>query len=165
MCDGSNRLNNPLISSWRNRRFWAAVDWLDGWLWEWLGTFTFEDNISINNVNHYLHYWVRKLQTREHFQVAYMGIACWKKKHPHVHLLLLGRGNREGKVVTLLDVNPKRWAREWPFIARVEVIYNREKAIKYIAAHCFRSKCDESELVDYNAKLLKRCSMRRGFVG
>ncbi|WP_338603637.1 hypothetical protein [Desulfoferula mesophila] len=158
-------MNNPLISHWRRRHFWAAVDWLDEWQWEWLGTFTFENNISINNVNHYLHSWVRKLQTLEHLQVAYMGIACWKKKHPHVHLLLLGRGNYQQRFVYLRNINTSVWERQWPFIAQVKTIDDRERAIKYLAAHCFRSKCDEYELVDYNAKLLQRCSMRSGFVG
>lgn len=157
-------MNNVLLRYYRQRYFYEAIDWLEDWLWEWIGHITLDKNYNDEVINKKLLQWVRKIQTREHMQIAYMGILCRKKGHPHVHLLMLGRGNANNRVKTLLSVDSSFWGEQWPHFAKVERINDWESAIRYIAAHVFRSKCDEHELIDYNQKLLHRCSMRRGFV-
>ena len=100
--------------------------------------------------------WVRRIQVTEHLQVAFYSMTCMKQGHPHAHVLMAGRGNHNGEIRTLNDVDLDRCASAWPFLATFERIENFEKATHYVAAHVYKFKSDDWSPYFYNRNLLER---------
>jgi hypothetical protein len=105
--------------------------------------------------------WVRKLQKTEHIQVAFVYIICEKGKHQHVHLLMSGRGNHKGEIKSLININRRKWERQWPFFAKIRLVKDQGKASRYLAGHTFKMNCTDYEIDFYNLKLLKKIDTQR----
>lgn len=144
------------VNEYRQRLFHANHDFLRGWDWEWIAHLTFPDSTSHHQINKSILNWFRQMQKRERIQVASAYFICWIKGHPHIHALMLGHANRNNSNITnLLDVDASRWGKRWPYRARVEPIIDYTAAVKYVALHTFKFKCDEQEAEVYNIKLLQ----------
>jgi len=109
--------------------------------------------------------WLRKLQKDEHMQVG--GFYCYavKNGHSHFHLLLLGDGTRNGHKITLASIDPQIWTYAWSRrrVLRgkkrptdIRFVESSEGASNYLAMHNFEWKADNTEIYNYNGKLLKR---------
>jgi len=147
---------NEKLKQWRQSLFLGYHYMFRRYPWQWTATLSFGDDFSSLVVNEMLIRWIRELQTSEHIQIAYVSVICIKKEHPHVHLLIFGRGKHRGDIITLDNVNPRTWASKWPYFAKVEKIKNLERATRYVASHTFRFKCDDYEMNFYNMKLLSK---------
>ena len=79
---------------------------------------------------------------------------CREKGRTHVHLLMFGQRRSGGYSKSLLDVDPEKWAREWPHLAAIEVISSQHRADKYVAAQFL--KHEECEMDFFNRYLLER---------
>lgn len=154
----NNRIySNFAVHEHRQRFFHANEDFLLGWDWEWLAHLTFLDPTSHHQVRKSILGWFRRIQKEERIQVASAYVVCWKRRHPHIHALMLGQANRNNSNITnLLEVDASRWGKRWPDRARVEPITSYFAAVRYVALHTFKFKCDEQEMEVYNLKLLQK---------
>ena len=125
--------------------------------WQWAVTLTVNYEFdSMMRIRGMLIDWVRKLQKYEHIQVTLVYIICEKDKHQHVHLLMSGKGNHNGEIKTLFNVNRGKWRKQWPFFSKIRLVKKQDKASRYLAGHTFKMNCDEYELDFYNLNLLKK---------
>ena len=144
------------VNDYRQREFLALDKMFSKYDWMWLATLTVEHGLSSYAVEEKIESWARKLQTTEHVQVGYLGVMCEKNHHLHVHLLMVGQGTHNGKILTLGDVNPRKWSDRWPFFAKIEDVEDPYRASRYVASHKLKSKCDKCEIIDYNKKCLQK---------
>jgi hypothetical protein len=72
----------------------------------------------------------------------------------HAHFLLLGRRSPNKEPKTLLNVDPKKWQRKWPYMALIQPVHDQMQAVNYLAAQWFRN--ENCLPVPYNIKLLKQ---------
>jgi len=138
--------------------FRRYASYLRNWDWEWFATFTFSAERSFGDwlVKRYLQEWTIKLCTNEHIQVAYFYVICLNYAHPHVHLLMFGRGRSNRGIKTLRHVVRSKWEGEWPFLAKIETPESQVSVVNYFASHLFRKKCFRYQIDSYNIKLLSK---------
>lgn len=147
-------MSTERLRRWRQALFLGYHRMFQRYPWQWIAHLTFNDDYSTDFVNEVLLHWTHELQVTEHLQIAYVKVICFKREHPHLHLLVFGRGRHQGEIITLENVNPRIWATRWPFFAKIERIRNIERATQYVALQTFVFKCDEYEMDFYNLKLL-----------
>ncbi len=151
----------------------AYEDFLLGYMWEWFCTFSIQGQgrVDISIAQDIL----KKLRilAREHkILIAYMGVFNTVPQ-PHIHLLALGKRNKFGQ--TLLDLDPKRWERDWSDWKKwkavderfrlprsemfIEPIYDRKGIASYIAQK--NLPWAKSEPIDpCNKRLLEKAIIR-----
>jgi hypothetical protein len=144
------------LRQWRQALFLGYHRMFQRYPWQWICHLTFNDDYSTDVVNEMLLRWTRDLQITEHIQIAYVKVICFRREHPHLHLLVFGRGKYKGEIITLEDVSPRKWASKWPFFAKIEPIEDHYRATRYEALQTFKYKCDEYEIDYYNLKLLRQ---------
>jgi hypothetical protein len=132
--------------------------YLRNWNFEWFATFTFSAERRFGDwlVKRYLLDWSRKLCTGENIQIAYFYVMCLNYGHPHVHLLMIGRGKYNRGIKTLRHVVRSKWEGEWPFLAKIETPESQAGVVNYFASHLFRKKCFRYQIDSYNLKLLSK---------
>ncbi len=132
--------------------------YLRNWEWEWFGSFTFSTRRRFGDwlVKRHILKWTRNLCIGEHIQVGYFYVLCWNYGHPHVHLLMIGRGRSDQGVKTLGNVCGTAWAMRWPFYAKIESPISQVRVVRYFTAHLYRKKCFRYEIDSYNTKLLRK---------
>ena len=128
------------------------------WTWQWFATLTFPAERRFGDwlVKRYILEWTRRLCTSEHIQIAYFYVLCWTYGHPHVHLLMIGRGRSDQGVKTLRNVSNSTWEMNWPFYAKIESSISQVRVVNYFASHLYRKKCFRYEIDTYNTKLLSK---------
>jgi len=126
---------------------------INSWPWEWFLTLTFREPVSFDTARRQLLNWNRDLCTSEGIQTAFIAVLNDTNFTPHWHLLMLGK-NRHGKA--LQDVSRERWEREWPAIARIEVVRGNQAVSHYVARNITLWNPDLYELLVYNKKLLNK---------
>ena len=144
---------------------------LNGWTWEWYVTLTFPpkyDRQSSDRINAELKKWLRKLCTTEHIQVAGWYVTSYWYGHPHIHLLALGTGYRNGRSINLKDIDETKWENEWNHIvngrmarrfreaAKIEIPRSNSAVARYVASQFLWSKSTWAEINYYNIKLLRK---------
>ncbi|MFC1591453.1 hypothetical protein ACFL43_02900 [Thermodesulfobacteriota bacterium] len=142
------------------------AEFINSWHWEWFTTLTFPEHIdySKNRVEKLLKQWIRKLCTQEGIQVACYFVISYKNSHPHIHLLMLGYGKKQGRVKTLIDVKRGRWVDEWrdgPRRLRADIQLPTEniRVSDYLAGHL--NKYGTNADIDYyNLELLNKMRQR-----
>ena len=157
----------------KTRTFYGLLNLLQRYHWQWHVTLTFSgefSNVSIdsyNTINRLILRWARELQTSENIQIAFFMVLCIRQGHPHVHLLMFGSNNDGAK--NLSDISKSKWANRWPYFAKIEIIEEQQKVIRYVAKHLLIYEIDNSQSYDdadyvisesyydfYNRNLLKR---------
>ena len=152
-------MSRSYISNWRILQYRAYSRFLKNWDWEWLATLTFRaryHRCRSNLIKAELFKWTRELCVSEHLQVGYYYVLCFDGGHPHLHLVMVGRGRVADKVKRLEDVNRRKWERRWPFFAKIEIPRSNSAAAKYIARHVFWTKCERAYIDSFNIKLLTK---------
>jgi len=144
------------LRQWRQAYYLSYKNMLQRYPWQWFCTLTFDSDYSTYVADNILLDWMRNLQISEHLQIASFYLIATHKGHSHIHLLALGRGSQSPEPISLHDIDCRKWAREWPFFAKVEVVVNIGLVTSYIALHTFRFKCDDFEIHYYNRNLLRR---------
>lgn len=101
----------------------AGTEYLDTWDWQWYVTLTVPEHAHFPEEALYrlLKQWTRKLCTSEGIRVGCVYVIAYKNYSHHIHLLMVGRGRKHGKVKTLRDVNPVKWETLWPFRADIQI--------------------------------------------
>ena len=131
------------------------VDYLNNIDWQWFCTLTFNEHkfrgYKSNTIQSLVNRFYRDICISEGIQVAGFYVISYRDGHPHVHALLFGK-NKFGK--SLSDVEPSKWERAWPSIAKIEVPISRESVCRYFAKHFYGAN-NRNCLEFYNIKLLK----------
>ena len=130
-------------------------EFFNSWNWEWFVTFTFplSQSFSIVAINKLRLNWTRSLCLDEHLQVGYVYVLSYASDLPHVHLLMVGSGNKGNR--TLSDVDNYVWEEQWPYNAQIEAPYGNWAVAKYVAKNLSWSiKTPDYDF--YNIKLLRK---------
>ena len=80
--------------SWSWRQYISNSLLIELWKWEWMAHLTFsEDNFFTPPlIKKILLHWIRELCKKERIQVGFFYVLAYLNEHPHLHLLMLGRG-------------------------------------------------------------------------
>lgn len=78
----------------------VATEFLDTWDWQWFATLTFPEHIRFSEEAIHKHriQWTRKLCTSERIQLGYAFVLSYKSGLPHLHMLMIGRGKKNGRI-------------------------------------------------------------------
>jgi len=148
-------MDNSYKPNWRYRTYQDFCTYLPSWLWQWMVTLTFpQPHLKAQAVNSLRLNWTRKLCTSEKIQVAYFYVLAYDSGHPHLHLLMIGKGQNGNK--SLLDVDLNKWESAWPYISKIQVPSENLSVSGYLARHWLKYDPDRLEYDFYNKKLLKR---------
>lgn len=140
-------------------RQYLSDSWLfKQWDWQWMVTVSLPDEVSRERITGRLKDWRNSLARAEHIQLGYMGILVRKDNRYHLHLLAIGHGLRNGRPITLRDINLERWKNSWghPRAAKIEIPRSNDAVSNYLAIQNFEWKSDYCELLYYDRKLLKK---------
>ena len=125
------------------------AEFLNEWTWQWFATLTFLDvGFNKEKTHERRLRWTRSLSKKEKLRVGYYYALVFKDRHPHLHLLMIGR-NKYGK--TLNDVDSYYWQKQWDYIARIEKPMSNVSVSNYFSANLAEFT---GELGIYNVKLL-----------
>jgi hypothetical protein len=139
------------------RQFLSDQWWLLQWDWQWMVTLTFRRRVSREEAMGRMRRWVLALQTSEHIQVGYFYGLVRRDDGLHFHLLMIGSGTKNGRSLTLENVDPCKWEKKWSRYragAKIEIPRSTCAVAEYVASENFRS--DLLEMYPYNERLLRR---------
>lgn len=147
-----------------SRKAW--IDYLQGFTWEWFITLRFRGPATMDQADHMLRRWIRKLTKEENIQAAGIAIVSQECRFDtHIHCLLTSKQTSFNK--TLSTVNGEKWEKLWDhgpcIIIPSDKVVSQTVFIKYFAKekNLSLNNPDAYQLISFKPGLLNRLQEAR----